>query len=183
MSAARDEPRVLNLGCGGDHQDDALNVDASTACDPDVEYDLTDYPWPWEGVTTIRMYHVLEHLPDMHRALSASSDCLRSGGQVVVKLPMGRDAYADDTHQWGKRGLPWTWRTPEYAAGKRHWQEDIELNVEDRDVRLWAVHPSNIARGAAQALWRWKLRRYGPGEWCFGLPQSCGEFTVVYRKP
>lgn len=179
-----DEHAVLNLGCGRDQHPDAHNVDASGACAPDETYDLTEYPWPprWHGAEEIRMYHVLEHLPDMHRALEEAATVLEPGGRLELRLPMGVDAIADSTHIWGERRQPWTWRTPEFAVGKEHWQPDVELRVADRDVELWSVHPIDAVRIAQTWWWQRLLEHRGPGAWCFDVTPMSGEFTIVYEK-
>lgn len=173
---------TLNLGCGEDYHPDAINIDAVDSCNPDRVYDITNYPWPWDGIEEIRMFHVLEHLSDIERALEEAAKTLTEDGRTIVKLPMGQDAISDPDHSWGKTGNPWTWRTPEFYCGKRHWDVDVGLDLVERSIDLWSVHPSNAEKVVYQSVWSWKLNQYGPGEWCFSLPNSCGEFTVIFEK-
>lgn len=175
---------VLHLGCGEDYHEDAWNVDAVGEVDPDEQYNLEELPWPWESETfdAIRAFHLFEHLDDMEAALRESERILRPGGTLALKLPMGNDAIADPDHDWGG-GNPWTWRTPEFYTGKRHWDIDVGLEVEYRDCELWSLGPTWIQQGFMQSVWEWRIARNGCGEWCFSLPRMSGEFTVVFRKP
>lgn len=179
-----EEYDTLRLGCGTDTVADHWNVDV-TACDGvDECWDLDETPWPWadDSWQHIVANHVFEHLESIEAALHECARVLVPGGTCTVRLPMGRDAYADATHRWGERGLPWTWRTPEFFAGERHWHADLGLRVADREVDVWSVHPLPWIRSLQQRYWSLKLTRHGPGEWCFDLAPMCGEFTVVFEK-
>lgn len=171
---------VLHLGCGEEYHDDAWNVDVNPGVDPDEVADLAAVPWPWpdNSVTVIRAYHVLEHLPDIEAALRECARVLAPGGYLDTRWPMGMNARADPDHEH-----EWTWQTPLFYCGERHWDTDVGLEVVDRYVDLYCHRrPSYLAR-AIERLWAWQRRRYGPGEWCFGLPCMSGEFTVVFEKP
>ena len=52
----------LNLGCGSKIDKDYVNVDKYG--DPDIRWDLEEFPWPWEDNTAseVMLNHVLEHL-------------------------------------------------------------------------------------------------------------------------
>lgn len=180
----RSDYDTLRLGCGEDTRPDQWNVDLYDVAGVDETQDLNDRPWPWDDGewSHIVAEHVFEHLESMRGALAESERVLERGGTLRVALPMGRDAYADGTHLWGERHLPWTWRTPEFYHGERHWDGNLNLRVTDRRVNVWSVHPIRWVRGLQQWYWRQKLSRYGPGEWCFELAPMCGEFTVVFEK-
>lgn len=178
---------ILNLGCGTSQDDDAWNVDAIPAVDPDEVVDLDEYPWPWPDETyqSIRASHVLEHLADMPGALEECARLLCPGGYLVAKLPMGVNAIADPDHTWGvdgRPGKPWTWQTPEFYCGKRHWDRNVGLEVETKHVDMHC-HLNGVAGAWKRARWERQLRTHGPGEWCFSLSCMSGEFTVVFRKP
>ena len=46
-----EEPLVLNLGCGYSKEPGMTNVDAFDVCEPDVVWNLNNFPWPWETWT------------------------------------------------------------------------------------------------------------------------------------
>lgn len=54
----------LNLGCGLRQLDGFVNVDKFAVCEPDLVFDLEQFPWPWrnDAVEEVVMRHVLEHL-------------------------------------------------------------------------------------------------------------------------
>lgn len=181
---SRADSDILHLGCGEDYHTDAWNVDAIPAVEPDEVYNLDELPWPWESESwgVIRAYHVFEHLDDIEGALRETARLLRPGGFLELKLPMGIDAVADPDHSWGD-GHPWTYRTPEYYTGKRHWDVDVGLRVYNRDCDVYSVAPRRFKRGFMQLIWEWRKLRSGVGRWCFALPQMGGEFTVIFKKP
>lgn len=173
---------VLHLGCGEDYHADAWNVDVVADVDPDEVYNLNELPWPWAGesFSEIRAYHVFEHLDDIEAALREAVRILEPGGKLELRLPMGNDALADPDHTWGA-GNQWTWRTPLFYTGERHWDIDVGLSVADRTVNIWPLHPTNAERAFWKGVWTAKLRGSGPGEWVFSLPQMSGEFRVVFE--
>lgn len=174
------QPDILHLGCGEDYRENELNVDAVEAVGPDEVVNLDDTPWPWaaESFTTIRAYHVFEHLEDVEAALRECSRVLVPGGKLLSRWPVGLDAIADPDHEH-----VWTWRTPEFYTGKRHWDRDVGLKVEDRNVRLWPAGQDNPLAAWNAFMWRVRLWLEGPGPWCFNQSGSSGEFEVVFRKP
>lgn len=184
MTQAHQHPAAefdtLNLGCGIDHRPDAWDVDAVASVDPDEVVDLTERPWPWPDACFERIVaaHVLEHLPDIAAALRECRRILSSGGELVATLPVGVDARADPDHYH-----VWTWRTPTFYCGERHWDVDVGLDVVDRDVELWTMLPEGRLRGAHERLLGWLLDRYDAGPWCFAMPATAGEFRVVFRNP
>lgn len=170
---------LLHLGCGEDYRDDYLNVDADASIDPDRVHDLNETPWPWEDeqFSHILARHCFEHLDDINSALRECARLVRPNGTVSIALPVGIDQRADQTHQHD-----WTWRSAEFATGDRHWDDDVGLELKHRSVTLWAQLPG-WERHLYQAYLDYRLRRAGPGEWCFGMPCVTGEFEVTYRRP
>lgn len=170
---------VLNLGCGDDQPPTSWNVDAVASVGPDEIHDLNDVPWPWpdESFERIRASHVLEHLDDAEAALGECERVLEPGGRLVTHWPMGADARADPDHV-----REWTWRTPEFYTGVRHWDVDVGLVVVERRCRIWSMHPGWLSILHNRWL-RWRQRRHGDGIWCFTEPHVSGEFTVVFEKP
>lgn len=170
---------ILHLGCGDDYREDALNIDAVESVNPDIVHDLDETPWPVEtnAYREVIANHVLEHLTDTDVALSEIQRVLRPGGRAVVRVPIGVDARADPTHKH-----EWTWRTPEFYTGKRHWDSDICLWVVSREIRLWTHYPGLIGR-LHQFMINSLIQTYEPGPWAFSLEATSGEFTVTFLNP
>lgn len=170
---------IVNLGCGSDYRENEWNVDAVESVDPDEVVDLAETPWPWPAETfdTVRAYHVLEHLPDVEAALRECARVLRPNGVLATRWPVGLDAWADPDHEHH-----WEWRTPEFYTGARHWDIDVGLRVETKDVELWPAGQENALAALDKLSWWWRRRADGPGPWCFNQSGACGEFTVVFRK-
>lgn len=171
------EATTLNLGCGKHAHPELHNVDAIELPGVDEVVDLDETPWPWATDEWQRIIaeHVLEHLASVETALAECARVLEPGGQLVTRWPVGYDARADPDHEH-----EWYWRTPEFFTGARHWGADVGLTVVDRDVDL-----ETLQHGAGWHLHQWyldaKLRRYGPGPWCFVEPGCRGVFTVVFE--
>lgn len=168
----------LNLGCGEDYRDGWVNVDVVPECDPDLVVNLSSFPWPFAAASFDRILagHVFEHLPSIGDALAECGRILRPGGTVDIRLPIGLDYEADQTHQ-----TRWTWLSPEFATGKRHWDRDTGLELVDRHVDLWSQLPG-IEHRLYQRYLEWRLEKFGPGRWCFALPATAGEFRIRFRK-
>lgn len=176
-STAR-ESSTLHLGCGEDYRPDAVNVDAVPSVDPDVVLDLEETPWPFEDGRFDRIvaHHVLEHLADQSAILAECARVLEPGGRLEVAVPVGLDATADPDHEH-----TWSWRTPEFFTGARHWDADLPLTVVEKDVSLWGQLPGRLNDQYGRLLDR-LLRHYGPDRWCFAMPATSGEFRVTFRR-
>ena len=178
------EADTLHLGCGTVQPRAWHNVDVVGGVSPDEVVDLNEYPWPWPDASFRRIVaeHVFEHLDDMERALREAARVLEPGGALRMMLPMGVNAIADPDHSWGG-GQPWTWQTPEFYCGKRHWDVDVGLRVRDKSVSL---HSQHNARPLAALFRVWWLALWwvngGGGEWCFSLPSMSGEYTIIFEK-
>lgn len=61
---AKEKYLKLNLGCGWRHFEGWLNVDRQELCDPDMQVDLEECPWPWDdnSVSDVRLINSLEHM-------------------------------------------------------------------------------------------------------------------------
>lgn len=178
-------PDVLNLGCGEDQHPQWHNIDVVESVGPDEVVDLNTTPWPWPdgSFTTIYAHHVFEHLSDIELTLRECARILRSGGRLVVTLPVGVNADADPDHTWGRNGRPWTWQTPEFYCGARHWDVDVGLRAVDKSVELH-THYSFFPFKAFQHV-KWRVEQWwnGSGEWAFRQPAASAEFRVVFEKP
>lgn len=95
-------PRRLNLGSGGDHRDDCLNVDVRAACRPDALLDLSrpgalDEPvdagrfgriaWPRGHFELIVARDVLQHVRDLPTLMTHCLELLAPGGVLDVTVP------------------------------------------------------------------------------------------------
>lgn len=170
----------LNIGCGNDQPADYLNVDVVDDVDPDLVLDVDTQQWPFPSETfdEIRAWHVLEHLTHMEAVLAECARCLRPDGRLAVRIPIGRDMVADPDHIQDNE---WDWVTPEMFCGKRHWDTNLPLTVEFKDVDIWTQIPGIFGWWQNRKL-NYLIRNYGPGRWCFNLEGVSGEFTVHFRK-
>lgn len=93
---------VLNLGCGTDRIEGAVNLDISAAVGADVVHDLRRFPWPLPDSTfsTVVGMDVIEHLPDMLATMEEISRICRPGAIVRLATPhfSCANAYTDPTH-------------------------------------------------------------------------------------
>ncbi len=100
---AKEKYIKLNLGCGYRHFEGWLNVDKAEACDPDMQVDLEETPWPWDdnSVSEVRMMHVLEQVgADQQTFLNIMKELYRvcrHGAHVHITAAYPRhDSYVSD---------------------------------------------------------------------------------------
>lgn len=168
---------TLHLGCGRDYRPDAHNVDAVASVGPDEVVDLEETPWPWPDSSFERIdaEHIFEHLEDIEAVLRECARVLEPGGELRVVMPMGANSVADPDHDH-----IWTWQTPEFYTGSRHWDVDVGLDVVEKSVETH-THLSGPLGALDRLKWQVQKRRQGYGEWCFSWPSMSGEFTVVFQ--
>ena len=106
-------PRHLNLGSGKDFRQDCLNADIQAIKNPDWVLDITKIPWG-ETISTrfgeikveqgmfdsIIANDVLEHIPDLVKAMTNCKDLLVEGGEFHIHVPydLSLGAWQDPTH-------------------------------------------------------------------------------------
>jgi SAM-dependent methyltransferase len=106
-------PRHLNLGSGKDFRQDCLNADIQAIKNPDWVLDITKVPWE-ETISTrfgeikveqgmfdsITANDVLEHIPDLVKAMTNCKDLLVEGGEFHIHVPydLSLGAWQDPTH-------------------------------------------------------------------------------------
>jgi len=106
-------PRHLNLGSGKDFRQDCLNADIQESKKPDWVLDITKIPWG-ETISTrfgeikveqgmftkIIANDVLEHIPDLVKAMTNCKDLLVEGGEFRIHVPydLSLGAWQDPTH-------------------------------------------------------------------------------------
>lgn len=93
----------LNLGCGRRKMDDAVNLDVTSATNPDVVHDLSIRPWPFEDSTfrEVLAFDVIEHLDDFLGTMEEIHRICEPGAIVDISVPhfSSRHAYTDPTHR------------------------------------------------------------------------------------
>lgn len=98
---------VLNLGCGRDYVEGAINVDFF-ASKVDVRHDLeaTPYPFSDNEFDEIRCLNIIEHLDNIFGVMQELHRIGRAGSLIRIRVPHFRSAclYEDITH---KRGFAW----------------------------------------------------------------------------
>jgi SAM-dependent methyltransferase len=107
MSGGINSQGILNLGCGEQYEDEAVNVDYY-ASRVDVRHDLDSIPYPFADNTfdEIRCYNVIEHLEKVIPVMEELYRIGRPGCRVLIRVPHFRSAclYEDLTH---KHGFAW----------------------------------------------------------------------------
>jgi SAM-dependent methyltransferase len=93
----------LNLGCGKKKIIGAVNLDISPDVNPDVLWDLNQFPYPFKECKfdLILASHILEHLNDLTKTIDELWRILKVGGILKVWTPYWahRDAYANPSHK------------------------------------------------------------------------------------
>ena len=103
----------MNLGSGKDFREDCLNADIQAIKNPDWVLDITKVPWG-ETISTrfgeikveqgmfdsITANDVLEHIPDLVKAMTNCKDLLVEGGEFHIHVPydLSLGAWQDPTH-------------------------------------------------------------------------------------
>ena len=80
---------TLNLGCGDNLIQGAINVDCFKGEGIDEVVDLTQMPWYWkdESIQTIYLTHVLEHFQDQKGIIEECHRILKKGGRLIITVP------------------------------------------------------------------------------------------------
>lgn len=93
----------LHLGCGNEILPGWVNHDLVALPGVDVVHDLTAFPWPFpdHAFEEVRLFHVLEHLPDPVRTMEELHRVCAPGGRVTIRVPYwnSRDFATDPTHR------------------------------------------------------------------------------------
>ena len=118
--------RILNLGSGKDWRADCINADIQPSKNPDWVLDIQNVPWG-ELVKTrsqefwvnpgifdkIIANDVLEHIPDLVKAMTNCKDLLRDGGEFHIHVPydLSYGAWQDPTHVRAFNERSWLYYT------------------------------------------------------------------------
>ena len=87
---AKKKKLKLNLGCGTDHRDGWINIDAVAEVKPDLIHDLhKPLPFPDRSVQHVLAQDILEHFTkeDVQTLIAEISRVLEVGGTVEVRVP------------------------------------------------------------------------------------------------
>jgi SAM-dependent methyltransferase len=107
VSSNIDGRGILNLGCGEQYEEGAVNVDYY-ASRVDVRHDLDVIPYPFadNSFDEIHCYNVIEHLEEVIPVIEELHRIGRPGCRVTIRVPHFRSAclYEDLTH---KHGFAW----------------------------------------------------------------------------
>jgi len=80
----------LNIGCGLDHKEGWINVDALKELKPDVVLDILN-PWPWNdaSVDEVLVQDILEHFTyeDLQHVMTELTRVTKQGAKVTVRVP------------------------------------------------------------------------------------------------
>jgi SAM-dependent methyltransferase len=94
--------KKLNLGSGNDKIPGAVNVDMIPDNNPDIVYDLNQFPWPFEdnSFSYVHASQIIEHLNDTIRVLEEIQRITKPDGIVYIGVPhySSRIAIADPSH-------------------------------------------------------------------------------------
>jgi hypothetical protein len=96
----------FNMGCGKSQFIGFTNVDAQSACNPDIVYDLNVTPWPWVDncADEVHFIHSMEHMgADTETFLNIMKELYRickpgAMVRIVVPHPRSDDFIGDPTH-------------------------------------------------------------------------------------
>lgn len=103
----------LNLGSGKDWRRDCINADIQAEKNPDWVLDITQVPWGNRIFTRLGEFlvqkgmfdeiianDVLEHIPDLVKAMTNCKDLLSDKGKMYIHVPydLSLGAWQDPTH-------------------------------------------------------------------------------------
>jgi len=117
---------VLNLGSGKDWREDCINADIQRRIKSDWCLDIQDVHWGSMLVTRMGDFYVkhgmfdvilandiLEHVPDLVKAMTNCKDLLKDGGEMRIHVPydLSYGAWQDPTHVRAFNEKSWLYYT------------------------------------------------------------------------
>ena len=117
---------VLNLGCGRDWREDCINADIERRVKSDWCLDIQNVPWGERLITRLGEFtvqrgmfnkilanDVLEHLPDLVKAMTNCKDLLADDGEMHIHVPydLSLGAWQDPTHVRAFNEKSWAYYT------------------------------------------------------------------------
>jgi SAM-dependent methyltransferase len=158
---AQEVSDVLNLGCGFDPMDRAVNHDRVKHSDfVDVEWDLERLPWPFpaDGFSLVVAHDVMEHISHpVQKWLDEIWRILKPGGVVRLRVPAWDNpvSYRDPTHV-----RVFHEETFDYWDPEKEMHRNYGVYYFGESAKWWTV--SNVSRINADP-------RYGIGDLQFVL--------------
>lgn len=140
----------LNIGCGRTKIEGFLNVDISPMCNPDMVVDISD---DISGLKlgeyeVIVAHDVLEHIPNLVKAMTNCLSLLKPGGimDIIVPYDLSYGAWQDPTHvrAFNEKSwlyyFDWCW----YLGWKEYGLRKIDLQYYVIDG-LQRIQPSTMS--------------------------------------
>ena len=91
----------LNLGSGEYLKEGYVNVDFYSVTKPDVEHDLSKFPYPFEEDTFefVESNHCLEHLPNPFAVMKEIHRISKNGAEVIIRVPHFSRGFSHAEHK------------------------------------------------------------------------------------
>jgi hypothetical protein len=113
----------LNIGCGANHLDGYVNIDADPELKPDLVLDIgkDKLPFSENSIDEIVTSHTIEHIPrQLHfHVFNEINRVLKVGGDLFVSFP--DFARVSDHYLNNKRGQKKTWETVIFGRRLNNW--------------------------------------------------------------
>jgi len=148
----------LNLGCGETKKPGYVNVDICGV--PEVLYDLSSFPWPWEDNSVDEVYssHFLEHVQDFEKTILEIHRILKPEGVIHFRVPHFRNPLAVwHLHRW-----EFSVYTPErlcqklpYQFGGRQLFQKIHKRINFSSIRKSVGIPLGYIANLLPLFWDW----------------------------
>jgi SAM-dependent methyltransferase len=139
---------VLNLGAGKKRRPDAVNVDLVTATNPELVWDLNQFPWPLPSnhFHEVVASDVLEHLDNLIAIMEEIHRVSAPGAVVRITVPhySSANAFRDPTHRHY-----FSWFGFHYFTGENQWEFYTRCRFRRRNTQL-VFYPSLINK----VVWR-----------------------------
>src|SRR6266498_4535138 len=96
--------KILSVGCGRRKPEaDMVRLDISPEVNPDVVWDLNEYPYPFEdsAFSEIECLDVIEHLADIPKTLQEFHRILEPDALIKITTPhfSCANSFVDPTHK------------------------------------------------------------------------------------
>ena len=96
---------ILSIGCGRrEPAEGVVRLDRSAEVNPDVVWDLDEYPYPFEDSSfdAVECLDVIEHLANIPRTMEELHRILTPRGVLKITTPhfSCANSFTDPTHRW-----------------------------------------------------------------------------------